>query len=146
MSRCAAQLAHIIPKTEKRCKPQKTEDEMDERKMMGSGLQIGNSFTMYTVMKNREFRKLCEASDTHAMQDCDARKFVAKMFGFEEKKVEIVRLVPMYEYDGNSMWKLSDIAVERPALYNASDWNYIRFKVCDVCWEVVNGHIYTVSE
>ncbi len=113
---------------------------------MVSELQIGNSFTMYTVMNQREYRKLKEDAATNEMSAIDARKFVAKMFGFEEKKVEIVHMVPMYEYDGNSMWKLSDVSVCRAAIYNASDWNYIRFKACDVSWEVVNGHIYTVAE
>ncbi len=119
---------------------------MKEKMMMGSELQIGNSFRLLTVMKQREYRKLKEDPATHVMSTVDVRKFLAKMFGFEEKKIEITGLVKMFEYDGCSAWRLSDISVGRDPLYNSAEWNYIRFTVCDVCWEVVNGHIYTVAE
>lgn len=118
---------------------------MSENKMMGDELQIGNSFRLYTVMQQRDYRKLKEAADLPWKPD-EARMFLAKVFGFELKKIEVAPLVAMYEYKGCGTWRMSEISVQRDPIYISSDWNYVRFRVCGVCWEVVNGHIYTVAE
>lgn len=117
-----------------------------KKKMLGDELRIGNTFTMYTKMKQREYLKLKECADTHVMGAVDVKKFAAKMFGFDEKKIEVVCTVDLYEYDGNGMWKKSGVSAGRDALYCASDFNYMRFSVCGVCWEIVNGNIYSVAD
>lgn len=71
----------------------------------------------------------------------DAVKFVADEWRFQEKYIRIVKTVHTYEKNRHGVLRVKD-TYEREPFYASTDWNYVRFDVNDMQYEVVNGELY----
>lgn len=80
-------------------------------------------------VKQEEYNRLQNDCSTREMTDSEAVEMVASEFGFSPDRIKIIHEVVQYEINKHSqLRKLRN--VERKPLYNATDWNYIRFNVC----------------
>ena len=107
---------------------------------------IGNTFALDSAMAQCKYSELHDAADTVKMTDEEAVAYIAKEFGFDEKKIVIEREAELRVYTGAATTKASGVRIPREPVYNASDWHYIRFRVCDVLWEIVNDSLEMIAE
>ena len=70
--------------------------------------------------------------------DEEARTWIADVFGFDPEKIKIRHSVNVYEVNRHRMCRIVGEA-ERLPLYEASDWNYVRFDCGPVSYELSNG-------
>ena len=86
--------------------------------------------------------------DPHVMSEGEARMLVAEEFGFNPERVEIITTVHTYEVNKHRQLRKA-AAYTRQPLYNATDWNYVRFNVRGAgstwMYELVNGELKTYS-
>jgi len=74
------------------------------------------------------------------MSDDEAKDLLYDEFGFAREKVKIYHSIPTFEV--NRHHALRRVAsVERLPLYEATDWNYIRFDCGVMSYELVNDEI-----
>ena len=80
-------------------------------------------------MGQSEYDELAQSSGTSEMTDAEAKALVYNLLGFAKEKVDILRTGPVYEINRHrQLRKIGE--KERKPLYNATDWNYVRF-VCE---------------
>lgn len=91
-----------------------------------------------TNMRQEEYEKLLHTCDTEILDDYKAKHLLYEEFGFSPDKISIISSVSTYESNKHNYMRELE-KYERKALYNATDWNYIRFDCA--CWmfEMVNG-------
>lgn len=78
---------------------------------------------------------------TEASPKFDAVKFVADEWRFQEEYIRIIKTVHTYEKNRHGVLRVKD-TYEREPFYVSTDWNYVRFDVNDMQYEVVNGELY----
>lgn len=85
-----------------------------------------------------EYKNLANCFGTKEMTDDAAKELIYNWFGFAKEQIKILRFVPVYEINRHrQLRKIGEI--ERPPLYHATDWNYIRFDCCCMCYELQDG-------
>lgn len=86
--------------------------------------------------------------DPHVMSEAEARQLVAEEFGFDPERIEIVTTVHTYEVNKYRQLRKA-AAYTRQPLYDATDYNYVRFNVrCAAAtwsYEMVNGELETYN-
>lgn len=86
--------------------------------------------------------------DPHVMSEAEAKMLVAEEFGFNPERIEIITTVHTYEVNKHRLLRKA-AAYTRQPLYNATDWNYVRFNVrgvgCTWMYEMVNGELEAYS-
>ena len=107
---------------------------------------IGNTFAVDSAMTQEEYLTLREAAGTEKATAEEAAAFICKEFGFDEKKIVVLDTAELRVYAGAQTTKPAGAEIERRPLYNATDWNYARFRVCGRLWEVVNGDLEAIAE
>lgn len=88
----------------------------------------------------QEYLKLLQAHGTTLMTDDAAIELVVSQFGFERSKISILHAVDKEEANRHGQVRKCGI-VNRHPLYNASDWNYIRFSCARWEYEIVDGQL-----
>lgn len=87
-----------------------------------------------------DYEKLAGAGGTEEMDDDKAKALLYDWYGFAAEKVEILHAVPVYEVNRHRVFrKVGDR--KRTPLYNATDWNYIRFDCGLMSYELSNGEL-----
>ena len=86
------------------------------------------------------YDKLNNCSSRKELTDQEAIDLIADEFGFNPSKVRIIHSVKQYEVNRHGYLRCIGYA-ERKALYDATDWNYIRFDVGNWYYEMVNGNL-----
>lgn len=86
------------------------------------------------------YENLAGQSDTHQLDFHKAKKMISDLFGFATEKIEIITSVPVYEINRHNQLRVLGSA-ERKPLYNATDWNYIRFNCCGTEYEMFNDSL-----
>lgn len=69
-----------------------------------------------------------------------AKNIIAKEFGFRPDLIEIITEVETYEVSRHYRLRRKDTFTREP-LYSATDWNYIRFNVANLQYEMINGEL-----
>lgn len=86
------------------------------------------------------------SGDPHIMNVEEAKQLVAEEFGFAMDRIEIITTVHTYEVNKHQQLRKA-AAYTRQPLYDATDWNYVRFNVrgagCTWSYEMVNGELET---
>lgn len=108
--------------------------------------KIENTFTIDTAMSQARYGKLRDAAGTQKMTPQDATAWVCEQFGFDASKVSIEDKAELSVYVTPGSTKRVDACIPRPPLYNATDWHYIRFRVCGILWECVNDSLEQIAE
>lgn len=91
-------------------------------------------------VQQADYIKLREDRFTRVLSDDEAKDLLYQWFGFAREKIKIHHSVPQYEVNRHRMLrKVGEI--ERLPLYNATDWNYIRFDCGCMCYELQNDDL-----
>ena len=94
-------------------------------------------------VKQADYDKLSACSSRKELTDKEAADMVADEFGFDRSKITIIHSVKQYEKSRNNRLRTVGY-IERKALFEAWDWNYIRFNVegnVTMCYEMSNGDL-----
>ena len=91
-----------------------------------------------TNMEQSRYEKLASAG--RAMTDEEAKAFIADECGFNPEKIRILHEVNTYEVNKHSRLRKSD-TFDRAPVYEATDWNYVRFDCACFMYELVNGEL-----
>ena len=93
--------------------------------------------------KQSDYESLRDCSCTRRLSDDEAGDLIAEEFGFDRQKINILHEVDTYEINRHGGLRKTG-TVDRTALYNATDWNYIRFNVrgnVTMSYEMHNGEL-----
>lgn len=108
--------------------------------------KIENAFSIDTAMPQVDYVKLRDAAGTNQLTLKDACAMVCRLFGFDASKVLVEEHAELNVYVGAGSTKKSGAYIPRPPIYNATDWHYIRFRVCGILWECVNDNLVQIAE
>lgn len=106
-------------------------------------LEKEQEWTYYEAKENvswKDYQRLRTSSGTRIMDECEAKELLNDWFGFELDKIKIVRTVPICQINRHRrLRRIGD--EERLPLYNATDWNYIRFDCGMMTYELHDGEL-----
>ena len=91
-----------------------------------------------TNMEQKRYEHL--AQNGRKMTDQEAREFIADECGFSADKITILHTVNTYEVNKHHRLRKS-AEYERQPVYEATDWNYVRFDCACFMYELVNGEL-----
>lgn len=74
------------------------------------------------------------------MTDEEAKAFIADECGFDPEKIRILHEVNTYEVNKHRRLRKS-CTFDRAPVYEATDWNYVRFDCACFMYELVNGEL-----
>lgn len=91
-------------------------------------------------VQQSDYERLANQSDTEHMSDEKAKNLLYEWYGFAKEKIKIHHSVPVYEV--NRHRRLRRVGeFDRSPLYNATDWNYIRFDCGCMSYEFYNDNL-----
>lgn len=93
-----------------------------------------------TRMTQRDYVKLREDRFTKTMTDEEAANFIAEELGFNAERVRIIRKAETYEVNKHRRMRIAE-TYDREPLYESTDWNYVRFDVCGMTYEYIDGQL-----
>lgn len=91
-------------------------------------------------VKQADYEKLAADKFTEELTDEEAADMIANEFGFDKSKIAIIHEVDKCEISRSRMERKVG-TYERKALFNAWDWNYIRFNVARIGYEMHDGEL-----
>jgi len=91
-----------------------------------------------TNMSEHDYQLL--ADDTAPMSELDAIRRIAHECGFDMSCIKLVPTVETFDVNKHQKCRVSGTYSRLP-VWASTDWNYIRFDVCDNQWEIVNGEL-----
>lgn len=92
------------------------------------------------AVSQADYDELATSGGTDRMTDDEAKALLYNWYGFAKEKVEILRAAPIYEVNRHRQLRKIGEA-ERAPLYNATDWNYIRFTYGRMSYELYNDSL-----
>lgn len=98
-----------------------------------------------TGMKQEQYEKLASQRDAEQLSDERAKAIIYREFGFSVENITIVKQASSYEVNKYHRLRVSE-TWERSPVYDATDWNYIRFNCRGWKWEMVNGELREYNE
>lgn len=93
-----------------------------------------------TNYEQDRYEKLAGSIGTRELQEHEAKNLIYEEFGFAPEKVKIISEVSTYEANKYHQMRIVE-RYKRKALYNATDWNYIRFDCAGWQYEMINGDL-----
>lgn len=91
-------------------------------------------------VQQSDYEKLARCSDTERMSDEKAKDLLYNWYGFAREKITIHHTVPVYEVNRHRKFRKTG-ELDRSPLYNATDWNYIRFDCGCMSYELYNDKL-----
>lgn len=98
-----------------------------------------------TNMKQADYQKLAESYTAEILSDKEAVKRISELFGFMPDRIQILREVQTFEINKYHRLRVKD-TYQREPLYDATDWNYIRFDCAGNQWELVDGELLAYED
>ena len=116
-------------------------------KSLGAELDKVRGWEKYECsrMSQEDYDALKAQMDTDIFGQAKAAVWVSEEFGFEYGKIRVCFEIPEYQKSRDGDIRKCG-TVDRLPVYNATDWNYIRFDVVGWQWEVVNGQLYQYND
>lgn len=91
-------------------------------------------------VQQADYTRLQTAGGTRTLTDDEAKDLLYDWYGFAKEKITIHRTIPKYEVNRHrQLRKVGEI--DRAPLYNATDWNYIRFDCGCMSYELQNDNL-----
>lgn len=91
-------------------------------------------------VQQADYTRLQTAGGTRTLTDDEAKELLYDWYGFAKEKIKIHRTIPQYEVNRHrQLRKVGEI--DRAPLYNATDWNYIRFDCGCMSYELQNDNL-----
>ena len=95
-------------------------------------------FKENTYVRDITLRELAKYGK--AMTDEEAKAFIADECGFDPEKIRILHEVNTYEVNKHRRIRKAG-TFDRAPVYEATDWNYVRFDCACFMYELVNGEL-----
>ena len=100
---------------------------------------LSSSESKFNV-EQADYQELASCAGTERLTDEQAADLIVRELGFAQEKVKILHSVDQEEV--NRHHRVRRVGeIERMPLYNASDWNYVRFDCAGRCYELFNGEL-----
>lgn len=96
-------------------------------------------------MSQQRYEELAAAGGTEEFSQEKARFWIEEEFGFSSGRIRVLMEIPKYQVSREGYLRKNG-TVSRKPVYNATDWNYIRFDVGGWQYEVVNGQLYQYAD
>lgn len=93
----------------------------------------------------QDYEKLLHAGGTVVLTDEEAKMIIADEFGFAFENISIIRKVSAYEINRHHQLRRSGTA-ERLPIWNATDWQYIRFNAGNWMYEYYQGELHKFTD
>lgn len=91
-------------------------------------------------VQQADYTRLQAAGESRTLTDSEAKDLLYDWYGFAKEKIRIHRTIPQYEVNRHGqLRKVGEI--DRAPIYNATDWNYIRFDCGCMCYELYDGNL-----
>ena len=91
-------------------------------------------------VQQADYTRLQTAGGTRTLTDDEAKALLYDWYGFAKEKIKIHRTLPRYEVNRHrQLRKVGEI--DRAPIYNATDWNYIRFDCGCMSYELYNDNL-----
>lgn len=105
--------------------------------------QEWSSYEDNNYVSEEDYQNLANCRDTKILSDEEAKQLLYDWYGFAKDKVTILRSIPRYEKKRHN--RLRTVGeTERLPLYNATDWNYIRFSCGCMSYELHNDNLRAI--
>lgn len=91
-------------------------------------------------VKQSEYAKLANDSCTRILTDEEAKDLLYDWYGFAKEKVTIHHEIDKLEVNRHRVLRKVG-TISREPLYNATDWNYIRFDCGCMSYELINDNL-----
>ena len=91
-------------------------------------------------VKQADYENLATAGGTRTLTDDEAKQLIADEFGFNPQRITILHSVHKEEINRHRHCRQVG-EISREPIYNATDWNYIRFDCVGWCYEMHNGSL-----
>lgn len=99
-----------------------------------------------SAMSQDRYNELAkEEVGTEFLNQEEAAQRIAEEFGFAYRKIKVYETLPKYQKSRDGCIRKRGTVDRRP-VYNATDWNYIRFDVAGRQYEAVNGQLYQYND
>ena len=89
--------------------------------------------------KQADYEKLANAG-ARELTDSEAVEMLADWWGFQPSRIKIIRTVNKIEKNRHGACRRCG-EYDRKPLYDATDWNYIRFDCGMMTYEMINGEL-----
>lgn len=96
-----------------------------------------------STMKDEDYARLTQSGKE--MTDTEAVELIASEFGFCAGKIEIVHKIATYEISRHNRLRACG-EIDRPPVYDATDWNYVRFNCAGWQYEMIDGQLYQFND
>lgn len=93
-----------------------------------------------TNMNQSDYQEIAESGSAIVASDEEAIEHLSILFGFMPEKIQIVHEVQIFEVNKYHQLRVKE-TYHREPLYEATDWNYIRFNCAGMQWELVDGEL-----
>lgn len=91
-------------------------------------------------VQQADYTRLQTAGGTRTLTDDEVKDLLYDWYGFAKEKIKIHHTIPQYEVNRHrQLRKVGEI--DRAPLYNATDWNYIRFDCGCMSYELYNDNL-----
>lgn len=111
---------------------EKTQAQLDSELDWHPATDIG------TNMSEHDYQLL--ADDEPPLSDLDAIRHIYEECGFDMAHITIVKTVHTYDVNKHHKCRVRG-EFSRLPVWSSTDWNYIRFDVACLQWELVNGDL-----
>lgn len=89
------------------------------------------------------YKELSKSALSRFLDDEYCKKLLYRLYGFAEEKIAIIRDVPICQINRHGKIRITGTEIREP-IYASTDWNYIRFSVCGLGYELYNGNLSVV--
>jgi len=91
-------------------------------------------------MDQKKYEELEGSGGTKYFNEFEARAWIEKEFGFRRDLIQLITEQKIFEINKYNHLRQTGTVIRKP-VYNATDWNYVRFDVRGFQYEVVNGQL-----
>lgn len=91
-------------------------------------------------MDQKRYEELEGSAGTKYINEYEAKDWIEEEFGFRKDLIQIITELKTYEVNKYNQLRQTETVIRKP-VYNATDWNYIRFNVQSWQYEVINGQL-----
>lgn len=124
---------------------EKLKAEIEHLKAQLEREQEWKPYEKVSKMSRDRYEELAEDGNTKHFSATEAALWISSEFGFQTGMIKIVWDIPTYEISRHNYIRKSG-KENRAPVYNATDWNYIRFDCANWQYEVVNGQLYKYED
>ena len=94
--------------------------------------------SMGTQMSETDYLRLKQSGKVLTHEE--AKNLISREFGFNPEKITILSTVKTYESNKHYRTRVKE-SFERDPIYDATDWNYIRFDCAGWYYEMIDGQL-----